>query len=47
VVTGAPSEVIEPGTPGASTLDLQPWLTTYDPDVRCPRRRALRWGVAF
>ena len=32
--SGAPSEVIEPGTPGASTLNLQPWLTTYDPDVR-------------
>jgi len=32
---GAPTEVIEPGTPGAATLTLQPWLTTYDQDAVC------------
>jgi hypothetical protein len=31
---GAPQEVIEPGTPGATTLQLQEWLTDIDPDVR-------------
>ena len=31
---GAPTQTIEPGTPGAATLELQPWLTTIDPDVR-------------
>ncbi len=31
---GAPTEIVEPGTPGAATLELQPWLTTVDPDVR-------------
>jgi hypothetical protein len=35
---GAPTEQIEPGTPGAATLELQPWLTTVDPDVRAQRR---------
>lgn len=30
---GAPTELIEPGTPGATTLQLQPWLTNYDPNV--------------
>jgi hypothetical protein len=35
---GAPTEVIEPGTAGASTLQLQPWLTAIDPDVRCRAR---------
>lgn len=31
---GAPTQTIQPGTPGAATLQLQPWLTTIDPDVR-------------
>ena len=31
---GAPQETIEPGTPGATTLQLQEWLTEVDPDVR-------------
>ena len=31
---GAPTELIEPGTPGATTLQLQPWLTLYDANVR-------------
>ena len=34
---GAPTEVIEPGTAGAATLTLQPWLTVYDADVRAFR----------
>ena len=37
---GAPTEVIEPGTPGAATLTLQPWLTDYDADVRAPPLRS-------
>lgn len=41
--SGAPTQVVEPGTPGTSTLELQPWLTTYDPDVR-PRRRGGSFG---
>jgi hypothetical protein len=28
------AETIQPGTPGAATMALQPWLTTYDADVR-------------
>jgi hypothetical protein len=36
---GAPTEQIEPGTPGAATLELQPWLTTIDPEVRALRRQ--------
>ena len=31
---GAPTEVVQPGTPGVATMQLQPWLTTIDPDVR-------------
>ena len=30
---GAPTEVVQPGTPGVATMQLQPWLTTIDPDV--------------
>jgi len=43
---GAPTEVIEPGTPGAATLTLQPWLTTYDQDVRGPTARGGARGRA-
>ena len=35
---GAPQEEIQPGTPGATTLQLQEWLTDVDPDVRGPSR---------
>ena len=31
---GAPTEVVQPGTPGVATMELQPWLTTVDADVR-------------
>lgn len=41
---GSPAEIVEPGTPGAATMQLQPWLTDYDPDVRGPHvcARAVR-----
>jgi hypothetical protein len=39
---GAPTEQIQPGTAGAATLALQPWLTTVDPDVRCALRSQRR-----
>ena len=38
---GAPTEQIQPGTPGAATLELQPWLTTVDPEVRGHAARGL------
>lgn len=41
---GAPTEQIQPGTPGAATLTLQPWLTTVDPDVRA--RASVALGAA-
>ena len=34
---GAPTEVVEPGTPGVATMELQPWLTTIDSEVRARR----------
>jgi len=36
---GAPTEVVEPGTPGVATMELQPWLTTVDPAARARARR--------
>jgi hypothetical protein len=33
---GAPTEVVQPGTPGVATMQLQPWLTTVDPEARAP-----------
>ena len=38
---GAPTEVVEPGTPGVATMELQPWLTTVDPAARALARRRL------
>ncbi len=35
---GGSGEVIPIGTPGATTLTLQEWLTDIDPDVRAARR---------
>jgi hypothetical protein len=32
------TEIVEPWTPGVATMELQPWLTTYDPDVRAHAR---------
>ena len=31
------AEIVEPWTPGVATMELQPWLTTYDPLVRGPK----------